>query len=271
MRSLHVGVAQVQARAGDVAGNLQRMLRQVQAAAAVGVEALLFAETVVQAYNLAPENLALAEPLDGPLARQLSAWAVHYHLTLLAGMFERAEDGLYNTHVVATPAGRLAGQRKHRLTEWEIAAGLRPGPLERTLIELNGVRCALLICYETGIDGIHATLIDDGVEFLFIPTAGGGTPDEFLHIEELDTPAGRARYIANRSRVFNPEAILTPAGCPFPGWASANALGADGLGTVNQGHCMIVDRHRVLRAQIPGTNVYEHMLDQMAHAVVMFD
>jgi hypothetical protein len=38
----------------------------------------------------------------------------------------------------------------------------------------------------------------------------------------------------------------------------------------HQGHCSIVDKNRVLRAQIPGTNVVEHFLDQMAHAVLYF-
>ncbi len=58
--------------------------------------------------------------------------------------------------------------------------------------------------------------------------------------------------------------------CLYTGFASANPLGPVGEETCHQGHCMIVDANRVLRAQIPGTNVLEHMQDQMVHVELHF-
>lgn len=72
-------------------------------------------------------------------------------------------------------------------------------------------------------------------------------------------------------RVFNAAAIFGEKDCPYSGFASANALGPVGRQTCHQGHCMIVDNRRVMRAQIPGTIVREHMQDQMIHALLCFD
>ena len=64
--------------------------------------------------------------------------------------------------------------------------------------------------------------------------------------------------------------ILDEKECPATGFTSANALGPVGRQTCHQGHCMIVDHQRVMRAQIPGTIVLEHMEDQMIHARLQF-
>ena len=71
VRSLHVAVAQIASKAGDIDGNLRRLKCQVRSAAAVGVEVILFAETVIHAYDVSKENLALAEPLAGPIGREM--------------------------------------------------------------------------------------------------------------------------------------------------------------------------------------------------------
>ena len=270
MRRLHVAVAQIHARTGDVAGNLARLERQVRCAAIAGVEVILFAEAVAQGYDLSPENLALAEPLDGALGRRLSELAAAHRLAILAGFLEREEGLVYNSQLVAWPDGRRARERKHNLSEAERAAGLAAGPRERALFDFNGVRCAILICADTGIPGLRPELARRGVEFLFIPTGGGGKRAEMLHESDLDTPAGRAAYVRDRAIVHKPEALVEPEAGSVAGFASANALGHDGREAYHRGHCMIVDRHGVLRAQIAGTNVLEHQQDQMVHAELSF-
>ena len=270
MRSLHVAVAQVHSKVGDVDGNLDRMRRQVLSAGAVGVEAILFAETSVHAYDLSPDNLALAEPTDGPIGRRLSRLAAENRMAILAGFLERDGDRVYNSHLVAWPDGRLGCQRKHSLTPGEIEKGLTRGPRERTVFDFNGVRAAVVICADTGIEGLSADLARLGVEYRFIPTAGGGKLEEMLHESALSRAEARAAYAKDRTCVFKPEAVLDEKDCPLCGFASANALGYDGRSACHRGHCMIVDNDRVLRAQIPGTNVLEHQQDQMVHAEIRF-
>lgn len=274
MRQLHVAVSQINSVAGEPQANLQRMLRQIRSAAAVGVEVILFAETCIHAYDLSPENLALAEPLGGPLTQQLVEWAREYNIAILAGFLERDGDCIYNSHAVARPDGTLGVQRKHNITPPEIAGGISAGPRERTVFEFNGVRTALVICADGGIEGLCDDLAKQGIEYRFCPTAGGGIingePIPYISEVEMSAPEKRAVYEQYRSFVFLPKALLGEEECPLSGFASANAMGYDGRGITHMGHCLIVDNHRVLRAQVPGTSILEHHQDQMVHAQLSF-
>lgn len=271
-RTLHVAAAQIHA-GGGVADVLRRLERQVAGAATVGVEVILFAEGVLPGYDydLTRDSVrAVAEPVTGPSCDRVVALAQRYRLAILAGFFERAGDLIFNSQLVARPDGSRAVQRKHVLTAGEQAAGLTPGPAERTVFAFNGVRTAIIICADGGIAGLHDRLREQGVVYRFCPTGGGGNIQDYLHEAELGTPAGRLRYEANRPRVFKPQALLDVAECPATGFTSANALGPVGRQTCHQGHCMIVDNQRVMRAQIPGTLVLEHQQDQFIHAALTF-
>lgn len=271
-KTLHVAAAQIHS-GGGVTDTLQRLEHQVAGAAAVGVEVILFSECVLHGYDydMTRESVhAVAEPVDGLTCSRVVALAQRYQLAILAGFFERDGDAVYNSHLVARPDGTRAVQRKHMLTPSERHAGLTPGPAARTVFKFNGVRTAIIICADGGIKGLHNRLRAQGVVYRFCPTGGGGKLQDYLHEAELRAPAGRKRYAENRPKVFNTEAILRKKECRQTGFTSANALGPVGKQTCHQGHCMIVDNNRVMRAQISGTIVLEHQQDQMIHAALTF-
>lgn len=271
-RSLHVAAAQVHS-GGPVGETLRRIERQIAAAAGVGAELILFAEGALQGYDYdmtAETARRAAEPADGPNCSVVSAMARRYRITTLVGFLEREDDRVYNSVLIASPDGSCRVGRKHALTQGELAAGLTPGPKPRPVVEVAGVRCAVVICADGGIDGLHEDLRAQGVDYRLCPTAGGGTVSDMLHEADLVRPEARRAYEVNRPRVFKTEAILDEKECPYTGFASANALGPAGRRTCHQGHCMIVDNARVMRAQIPGTIVLEHMQDQMIHAALTF-
>lgn len=271
-RTLHLAAAQVHS-GGGVDDVLRRMERQIRAAAAVGVEVILFAEGVLQGYDytLTPEGLArLAEPADGPACDRVSALAQEHGMAVIAGFYERDGADHYNAALVARPDGSRAVQRKHYLTGGEKKAGFRAGPAARSVFEFGGVRCAVMICADGSIENLDADLRAKGVEYRLCPTGGGGKMREMIREADLDHPQGREAYVANRPRVHKTEAILSEEDCPYAGFTSANALGPVGEETCHQGHCMIVDNRRVMRAQIPGTIVLEHQQDQMIHAALTF-
>jgi predicted amidohydrolase len=270
--TLHVAAAQIHS-GGGVEDTLQRLERQVASAAAVGVEVILFSECVLHGfdYDFTMESVrSLAEPVSGPTCSQVVKMAKRYKVAILAGFFERDADAMYNSHLVARPDGSRTVQRKHALTEGELQAGLARGPAERTIFTFNGVRTAIIVCSDCSIEGLHDKLRKQNVMYRFCPTAGGGKIADCLHEEDLRTPTGRRRYEENRPRVFITNAILDETKCPHTGFTAANALGPVGRQTCHQGHCMIVDNDRVMRAQIPGTIVLEHMQDQMIHAQLNF-
>ena len=272
MRALHVAAAQIHS-GGPIEKTLERIERQMAAASAVGAEVILFSEGVLHGYDydMTPESVrAVAETSDGPNCRRIAKLARRYRIASLVGFLEKHGDRIHNSVLVAEPGKACWVGRKHVLTEGETAAGLTAGPRERPVVEINGVRCALIICADGGIDGLHEDLKAQRVDYRFCPTGGGGKMRDMLHEADLATPEGCAKYVANRPRVFKTEAILDEKECPYTGFTSANALGPVGKQTCHQGHCMIVDNFRVMRAQIPGTIVLEHMQDQMIHALLQF-
>jgi predicted amidohydrolase len=271
-RTLHVAAAQIHS-GGTVDEIIGRMKRQIIGASAAGAELILFAEGSLHGYDydMDPGIIrAVAEPKDGPNCRRVAELARQYGITVLAGFFEKDGDHYYNAMLVAPPKGACWTARKHILTQGEQRACLTPGEKERSIVEINGVRCAIIICADGGIEGLHENLKERGVDYRLCPTGGGGKIADYLHEADLLTPEGRKAYETNRPRVFKTEAILDEKECPNAGFTAANALGPVGRQTCHQGHCMIVDNQHVMRAQITGTIVLEHQQDQMIQAKLNF-
>jgi len=272
MGTLTVAVGQFPSRACDLEGNLGRMRPLVAAAAAAGCDLALFAETCLHSFAMTPENLALAESMDGPMADRLSAWAREFGIIVCPGFIERNGASLHNSHAAFFPDGRRIVQRKNYLTETE-APVLVAGPVERNAFEVNGVRCAFMICADGGIDAIWDDMKRQQIQLRLHPTAGGGVRGEMMTEAELSTPEGLVEYEEKRRCVFIPKAVL-PSERPgiSAAFASANALGYNGATERgwNRGHCIITDRFGVMRAQIVGTPVLEHQLPALAWARLEF-
>ena len=271
MRSLHVAVAQIHSQAGQVATNLDRLRRQVASAAAVGVQLTVFCESAIHAYDLTPATMALAEPADGPICQKLGQLARQYQMTIVAGFFERAPEGYYNSAAIAQPAGPLLVQRKVLVGAKEKSVGLVAGTIPRHFFTVNGVRCGVLICADSASREIKDEMVKGKVDLRCHPTAGGdlieGIKIHAISEAELATPQGRMVAEYYRKFVFKAETFMG-GGDKQMAFASANALGHDGGSVTNLGHCMIVDRFGTVRAQIPGTIVKEHQQDQMVNQVL---
>ena len=271
-RTLHLAVAQIHS-GGPISETIDRAERQISAASAVGAELILFSECALHGYDydMTPESVrALAEAVEGPHCRKIHELANRHQISVLIGFFESDAGSIFNSMLIARPDASLRTARKHVLTESELFAEITLGRREREVVEINGVRCAVIICADGGMEGLSGDLQRQGVDYRLCPTGGGGKVSDMLCAHELESPEGRSRYAENGPRVFNIAPILSENECPFSGFASANALGPVGHQTCHQGHCMIVDNQRVMRAQIPGTIVLEHMQDQMVHARLDF-
>ena len=267
-----MAVAQIHS-GGPISQTIDRAERQISAASAVRAELILFSECALHGYDydMTPESVrALAEPVEGPHCRKIHELANRHQISVLIGFFENDGGSIYNSMLIARPSESLRAARKHVLTPSELFAEITPGRREREVVEINGVRCAVIICADGGMEGLSEDLQRQGVDYRLCPTGGGGKMADMLRAQELQSPEGRSCYAKNRLRVFNIAPILSENECPFSGFASANALGPVGHQTCHQGHCMIVDNQRVMRAQIPGTIVLEHMQDQMVHALLDF-
>ncbi|MDA0323054.1 MAG: carbon-nitrogen hydrolase family protein [Verrucomicrobia bacterium] len=271
-RSIHVAAAQVHS-GGGVEATLARIRTQATAASTVGADVLLLSECVLQGYDYdidreTTERISL--PRESDPCQALQKMAAELNITVMAGFLERDDKSFYNSVLVAFPSGKTLVERKHCLSAIEANAGFSPGTPERIPIEINGVRCAILICADVAIKGLAEAISAQGIDYQFISTGGGGKLSDMIHARDLGDPPVAARYAESRANVFITEAILFDSR-HTTGFAAANALGPVGRQTCHQGHCMIVDKHLVMRAQAAGTIVLEHQQDQMVHAVLDFD
>ncbi len=272
MRELHVAAAQIRSEE-PIDDTLYRIERQVHAAAVVGVDVILFSECVLQGYdyNLTPSILdELSVSTDGSACGRIMQMARRYDINVLVGLLERDAGDFYNSHLVAHRNGNRSVERKYQLTKAETSAGISAGPPLPRVFIFGGLRTSIIICEDQHITGLDDHLRQQKIDFQFRPSAAGGQISQMLHEEELHTPESQSAYERNRAEVFQSHAFLSQEECPHTGFASANALGPAGRNTCHQGHCLIVDNNRTVRAQIPGTNVLEHQQDRMIHAALRF-
>ena len=262
---LLVAVAQPLTVPGDVAGNIDRMEPLVAEAARRGARLVLFSECAVTGYDPKGAGAAAAVGLDHAALRRIDAMAAAHGTAIVAGLYERREGTLHNTSVAFLPGGRRVVQRKHLVMDPEKkAAPVVPGPRERAVFEIDGVRCAILICADAGIPGIFEEIARAGCDLAVLITAGGGSTSMALRQADLARPEVRADYAAKAAQCLSKEAIeqairldLAQAACNQMGWV-------DATGYYHGGGSSIIDRTGEVTAVIPYRMILEHLGPQLA-------
>lgn len=170
---MKIFLVQLEATVGAVGDNLARMERQVEKASAAGADLVVFPEMSDTGYAM-DAILREASPWnDGPFTRLAEA-ARRNRVAVVAGISERAADGVYNSVAVLDASGTLVA--KHRKTHLMRlgpvceAAHLRAGASLVTF-ELGGFRFGIVVCYEIRFPEIARALALAGVECLLVPAA----------------------------------------------------------------------------------------------------
>lgn len=179
MRNLKIAAAQFEGRSGDASYNLNTIRQLAERAANAGADVVSFHECSIQGYTFArdlsrQQLLEIAEPVpDGPSVRELIRIAADTGTTVLAGLFERTEQGdLYNTYLCVDRDGVRAKFRKiHPFISRYLAAGN-----EYVVFEIAGWKCGILICYDNNvIENVRSTALL-GAEIIFMPHVTMCTP-----------------------------------------------------------------------------------------------
>ncbi len=117
---------------------------------------------------------AQAEDLNGNFISELSAVAKEVGLWLLINMFEKDEDGIYNTNVVLDGNGEIVA--KYRKIHLFDAYGYRESDLfkpgkELVTFDLSGVRFGLTICFDVRFPELYRALALRGALAFLTPAA----------------------------------------------------------------------------------------------------
>jgi predicted amidohydrolase len=169
-RSLFVAALQSAGVPDDPAATLDELEQQVRALASMfdGVQLVVAPELHLMAL---PQLLAdegppeeRAVPVPGPLTDRLGALARETGLWLIPGsVYERAEEGVYNTALVFSPAGDLVAKYR-KCFPWQPYETTLPGR-EAVGFEIDGVgRVGLAICHDGVFPELIRQLTWDGAE-----------------------------------------------------------------------------------------------------------
>ncbi|MCF0041113.1 nitrilase family protein [Dyadobacter fanqingshengii] len=179
MENLKIATAQFENRSGDKAYNLETIDNLAGKAATDGAQVIAFHECCVTGYSFArkldrAQLTELAEIIpDGPSIQKLIEIATRHNIAVLAGLFEKDEEGnLFKAYVCVDKTGLIA---KFRKLHPFINGHLTPGN-EYVIFNLYGWNCGILICYDNNIvENVRATTLL-GADIIFMPHVTMMTP-----------------------------------------------------------------------------------------------
>lgn len=169
MTRLTVAAVSPTIRMGDLGGNLSRVVRGIQDAAACGAGLIVLPELATSGYVFT--DRAEAESLA--LSRDDERWdAVHAVIpegvVVVVGYCEVADSDLFNSAAILTRAARLADYRKAHL--WGAESLLfTPGDAAGILVDTNFGRLGVAICYDNEFPEVPRNLALGGADVLALP------------------------------------------------------------------------------------------------------
>ena len=170
---MKIAVYQCESGSSDVAGNLARMSDAAREAAEAGVTILVFPEMMLSGYRIGHEAIeCLAEPADGASATSIAEIASHAGIHIAYGYPERCERAIYNSAQLIDANGRrrLNYRKTHLFGDAERSA-FKAGMGTLELVEMDGWRTALLICYDIEFPETVRSLALEGADLVLVPTA----------------------------------------------------------------------------------------------------
>jgi predicted amidohydrolase len=150
------------------------LARQAAEAAQRSARLLICPEMYLTGYNIGPDAACrLAEAPDGASAQAIQRTAREAGIAILYGYPERAAGGqVYNTAQLIDRAGRIAASyRKTHLFGNIDRAAFAAGAALPDVVDLDGLRIGILICYDVEFPENVRTLALKGADLVAVPTA----------------------------------------------------------------------------------------------------
>ncbi|HNY66531.1 MAG TPA: carbon-nitrogen hydrolase family protein [Deltaproteobacteria bacterium] len=141
---IKAGAVQMEARVGDIAGNLEKAERLLDEAASKGARLIILPEFFPSAAAFDPSLLGAALEMNGKASALLASKA-RQHQAYVGGSFIASREGRrFNTFVLAMPDGGTATHDKDLPTMWEncyYEPGSDDGVLDTPLGHMGAVLC----------------------------------------------------------------------------------------------------------------------------------
>ncbi len=162
---------QMKSESGDTAANLARIEQAARDAKDKGASLLITPELGLTGYGAGDIIRELAEPVDGPLLRQLQAISTDIGIAIIAGFAEKTAGTVFNSAVYVDGSAAPVVYRKSNLYG-DYERGLFSAPEPGTvLFDHRGLKCGMLICYDVEFPENVRRLALAGADAVLVPTA----------------------------------------------------------------------------------------------------
>lgn len=172
--------------------NLATATRLMDEAAAAGADLLLLPEGIL-ARDITDPDIVLktAQPLDGPFMQGvLEASRGSALTTLFCIHVPNGKGRVFNVNVAVRDGAIVAAYRKLHLYDAFSAlesTNVEPGSEVPPLIEIAGLKCGLMTCYDVRFPELARRLALDGADVLLLPAAWVRGPGKEAHWEVMVT------------------------------------------------------------------------------------
>jgi predicted amidohydrolase len=175
-RKAKIGTVYLRPENSTPAKNLDLWCEQVAEAGRLGLDIVCLGEAILMV-GTGASAADTAEAIPGPSTARLGAVAREHRIWVVAGLYERSGDQLYNTAVLIDREGKLAGTyRKVHLPREEWNKGIVPGS-DYPVFGTDFGTIAIQICYDWFFPEIATIFAHKGAEIVFAPTWGNTLPD----------------------------------------------------------------------------------------------
>ena len=167
-----VAACQIDPQLGEVDRNLERIERAVAEAARAGAVLAVLPEAAITGYAFTSldEALPVARRAGAVAVDRLAALAAEHGLTVICGTLEAQGDEVFNAALLLTADGRRFTYRKMHLPFLGVDRFATPGPDAPSVVEVNGLRIGVLICYDLRFPEAARMCALDGADLIALPT-----------------------------------------------------------------------------------------------------
>lgn len=179
MKTKFITIGLIQTKvSSDVKANVQKSIKMVEQAAKKGAKIIALQELFQTPYFPQWEKMKkddFAESLEGYTITEMKKTAKKFGVTLVVPIYEKKSGKYYNTAIVINPDGKMIGQYH------KVHIPHDPGFYEKEyfehstegykIFEVDGVKFAVLICYDQWFPEAARMARLKGAEIIFYPTA----------------------------------------------------------------------------------------------------
>ena len=216
---LQVSCIQFEPTFGDVEGNIARSSELIREAARSGGKLIVLPELANTGYvfESMEEALALGESVpDGPSSAAWGALARELGIHIVAGIAERAGEGLFNSALVTGPDGFIGVYRKAHLWNRENLV-FHKGNLGFPVFDTALGKIGVAICYDGWFPETFRQLALGGAEIVCVPTNWVPMPGQPEGEAAMANTLHRAAAHSNGIFIACADRIGVERGQPFEG------------------------------------------------------